>query len=99
MRFIDSDFDGWWRDVGQFIPPCDKLDDADRKLFKQFAKGIKSTLDEKSEELTELEIEHQKLTDKLEAIDDTSIKEILGEIEISSFDKINKLKKLYEDKS
>lgn len=99
MRFIDSDFDGWWRDVGQFLPPCDTRSDADRKEFKAFAKNIRGTLDERSEELEEAERQVEMLENQIEKHSSDAIREILNDNSITSFDKITKLKKLYEDKT
>lgn len=112
MRFIDSDFDGWWRDVGQFIPPCDSLNDADRQVFKSFARAIKKSCGDKSEELEEAEQHSEQLEDRVanlelqiknrdekEAAIEAAVPAILEDDTLSSFDKITKLKKLYEDKS
>lgn len=85
MTFIE-DFERWWREVGQTIPPCDTLASADRGLIKQFAKTVSGDVrrDLADDSITEDET-------------DTNIQLILNDENISSPEKIKMIQKIYEN--
>lgn len=59
MLNITDDPERWWREKGQFLPPCDQMhDEASREVFKRFVLSLAKLIKEE-EELFNEEIEER----------------------------------------
>lgn len=61
MYTIIDDPERWWREKGQFLPPCDKIHDAaSLEIFKQFTISIAKTIEDEEELFLESEDNYEK---------------------------------------